>query len=72
MSSLEKRELQFSNVIDRGEALIAQHHPAMKTIEAHLQVGFWTLLLRSLSFDLIACVLTLGSLGLSCDMQDIV
>nr|XP_026497636.1 microtubule-actin cross-linking factor 1 isoform X20 [Vanessa tameamea] len=38
MSSLEKRELQFSNVIDRGEALIAQHHPAMKTIEAHLQV----------------------------------
>ncbi|GBP20867.1 Plectin [Eumeta japonica] len=38
MSSLEKRELQFSNVIDRGEALIAQHHPAAKTIEAHLQV----------------------------------
>ncbi|XP_045505244.1 dystonin isoform X23 [Colias croceus] len=38
MSSLEKRELQFSNVIDRGEALIAQHHPAMKTIESHLQV----------------------------------
>ncbi|CAG9792784.1 unnamed protein product [Diatraea saccharalis] len=38
MSSLEKRELQFSNVIDRGEALIAQHHPAIKTIEAHLQV----------------------------------
>ncbi|XP_052740585.1 uncharacterized protein LOC112045305 isoform X23 [Bicyclus anynana] len=38
MSSLEKRELQFSNVIDRGEALIAQHHPATKTIEAHLQV----------------------------------
>ncbi|XP_053618600.1 microtubule-actin cross-linking factor 1 isoform X38 [Plodia interpunctella] len=38
MSSLEKRELQFSNVIDRGEALIAQHHPASKTIESHLQV----------------------------------
>lgn len=38
MSSLEKRELQFSNVIDRGEALIAQHHPALKTIETHLQV----------------------------------
>ncbi|XP_041970863.1 plectin isoform X9 [Aricia agestis] len=38
MSSLEKRELQFSNVIDRGEALIAQHHPALKTIESHLQV----------------------------------
>ncbi|XP_028029405.1 dystonin isoform X14 [Bombyx mandarina] len=38
MSSLEKRELQFSNVIDRGEALIAQHHPATKTIESHLQV----------------------------------
>lgn len=39
MSSLEKRELQFSNVIDRGEALIAQHHPATKTIETHLQVS---------------------------------
>ncbi|XP_026332618.1 plectin-like [Hyposmocoma kahamanoa] len=38
MSSLEKRELQFSNVIDRGESLIAQHHPATKTIESHLQV----------------------------------
>ncbi|XP_061380488.1 microtubule-actin cross-linking factor 1 isoform X17 [Danaus plexippus] len=38
MSSLEKRELQFSNVIDRGEALIAQHHPATKTIESHLLV----------------------------------
>ncbi|XP_037296445.1 microtubule-actin cross-linking factor 1 isoform X21 [Manduca sexta] len=38
MSLLEKRELQFSNVIDRGEALIAQHHPATKTIETHLQV----------------------------------
>lgn len=38
MSSIEKRELQFSSVIDRGEALISQHHAASKTIESHLQV----------------------------------
>lgn len=40
MSSIEKRELQFSSVIDRGEALISQHHAASKTIESHLQVLF--------------------------------
>lgn len=39
MSSLEKRELQFSSVIDRGEAMIAQQHAASRVIETHLQVG---------------------------------
>lgn len=38
MSELEKREIQFSSVLDRGEALIVQGHPAVKCIESHLQV----------------------------------
>lgn len=37
MSDLEKREIQFSAVLDRGEALILQHHPATKTIEAYMK-----------------------------------
>lgn len=36
MSDLEKREIQFSAVQDRGEALLLQHHPAAKTIEAYM------------------------------------
>lgn len=36
MSDLEKREIQFSAVQDRGEALILQHHPAAKTVEAYM------------------------------------
>jgi dystonin len=36
MSDLEKREIQFSAVQDRGEALVLQHHPASKTIEAYM------------------------------------
>lgn len=36
MSDLEKREIQFSAVQDRGEALVLQHHPAAKTIEAYM------------------------------------
>lgn len=36
MSELEKREIQFSAVQDRGEALVLQHHPATKTIEAYM------------------------------------
>ena len=28
MSELEKRETQFSSVLDRGESLIISHHPA--------------------------------------------
>uniref|UniRef100_A0A8D8X998 Dystonin n=1 Tax=Cacopsylla melanoneura TaxID=428564 RepID=A0A8D8X998_9HEMI len=36
MSDLEKREIQFSAVQDRGEALILQHHPAAKCIEAYM------------------------------------
>ncbi|XP_066142738.1 microtubule-actin cross-linking factor 1 isoform X44 [Euwallacea fornicatus] len=36
MSDLEKRELQFNSVLERGEALVLQNHPATKAIEAHL------------------------------------
>lgn len=36
MSELEKREIQFSSVQDRGETLVLQHHPASKTIEAYI------------------------------------
>lgn len=36
MSELEKREIQFSAVQDRGEALVLQNHPASKAIEAHM------------------------------------
>nr|CAD7258245.1 unnamed protein product [Timema shepardi] len=36
MSDLEKREIQFSAVQDRGESLVLQHHPAAKCIEAHM------------------------------------
>ena len=28
MSELEKRETQFSSVLDRGESLVIGHHPA--------------------------------------------
>lgn len=36
MSELEKREIQFGAVQDRGEALVLQGHPASKAIEAHM------------------------------------
>lgn len=36
MSELEKREIQFSAVQDRGESLLLQHHPASKCIEAYM------------------------------------
>ena len=36
MGDLEKREIQFSAVQDRGESMVLQHHPASKTIEAHM------------------------------------
>lgn len=36
MSELEKREIQFGAVQDRGEALVLQNHPACKAIEAHM------------------------------------
>lgn len=36
MSELEKREIQFSAVQDRGESLVLQHHPAGKCIEAYM------------------------------------
>lgn len=37
MSELEKRELHFATILDRGEALLLQQHPASKCIEGHLQ-----------------------------------
>ncbi|XP_070139780.1 microtubule-actin cross-linking factor 1 isoform X27 [Drosophila kikkawai] len=36
MSELEKREMHFATILDRGEALLNQQHPASKCIEAHL------------------------------------
>ena len=36
MSELEKRESQFSSVMDRGESLMITHHPASQVIEAHM------------------------------------
>ncbi|CAL4125335.1 unnamed protein product, partial [Meganyctiphanes norvegica] len=36
MSELEKREVQFSAVQDRGNSLVIGHHPASKTVEAYL------------------------------------
>nr|CAI5837429.1 unnamed protein product [Callosobruchus analis] len=36
MSELEKREIQFNSVLERGECLVLQNHPATKAIEAHM------------------------------------
>ncbi|XP_018791084.1 PREDICTED: dystonin isoform X12 [Bactrocera latifrons] len=38
MTELEKREIQFATILDRGESLLNQQHPASKCIEAHLTV----------------------------------
>ncbi|XP_020715273.1 microtubule-actin cross-linking factor 1 isoform X6 [Ceratitis capitata] len=38
MTELEKREIHFASILDRGEALLNQQHPASKCIEAHLTV----------------------------------
>lgn len=48
MSELEKREIPFATILDRGEALLLQIHPASKTIEAHLQAlqSAWSWLLQ--------------------------
>lgn len=48
MSELEKREIHFATILDRGEALLLQGHPASKTIEAHLQAlqSQWSWLLQ--------------------------
>jgi dystonin len=48
MSELEKRETQFSSVLDRGESLIISHHPASQVIEAHMAAmqGKWAWLLQ--------------------------
>jgi hypothetical protein len=36
MSELEKREIQFNAVQDRGESLVLQNHPASKCIETYM------------------------------------
>ncbi|XP_070505717.1 microtubule-actin cross-linking factor 1 isoform X18 [Chironomus tepperi] len=48
MSELEKREMHFATILDRGEALLLQQHPASKTIEEHLQAlqSQWSWLLQ--------------------------
>ncbi|XP_011502771.1 PREDICTED: dystonin [Ceratosolen solmsi marchali] len=48
MSDLEKREIQFSAVQDRGESLVLQHHLASKTIEAYMSAmqSQWAWLLQ--------------------------
>lgn len=48
MSELEKREIQFTAVVDRGEALILQRHPAAKCIEAYMTAmqNQWTWVLQ--------------------------
>ncbi|XP_017464287.1 PREDICTED: dystonin isoform X11 [Rhagoletis zephyria] len=38
MTELERREVHFATILDRGEALLNQQHPAAKCIEAHLTV----------------------------------
>lgn len=48
MSELEKREMHFATILDRGEALLLQQHPASKTIDEHLQAlqSTWSWLLQ--------------------------
>ncbi|TRY61232.1 hypothetical protein TCAL_08459, partial [Tigriopus californicus] len=48
MSDLERRESQFTTVVDRGESLVIAHHPAAKVIEAHLATmqAKWSFLLQ--------------------------
>lgn len=36
MSILEDREIQFNSVLEKGESLVLQTHPATKAIEAHM------------------------------------
>lgn len=36
MSILEDREIQFNSVVEKGESLVLQNHPATKAIEAHM------------------------------------
>lgn len=36
MNEMEKREMQFNIVQERGESLVLQNHPATKAIEAHI------------------------------------
>jgi dystonin len=48
MGELERRESQFTSVVDRGESLIIAHHPASKVVEAHLATmqAKWAFLLQ--------------------------
>lgn len=48
MSDLEKREVQFAAILNRGEQLLSHNHPASKSIEEHLQAlqSQWSWLLQ--------------------------
>ncbi|XP_062716154.1 dystonin isoform X39 [Aedes albopictus] len=48
MSELEDREKHFATILDRGEALLVQQHPASKCVEGHLQAlqSQWSWLLQ--------------------------
>lgn len=48
MSDLEKREVQFAAILNRGEQLLSQNHPASKCVEEHLQAlqSQWSWLLQ--------------------------
>ena len=48
MGELERRESQFTSVVDRGESLIIAHHPASKVVEAVLATmqAKWAFLLQ--------------------------
>lgn len=48
MSELERREIHFASILDRGDALLIQEHPASKTIKSHLSVlqSQWSWLLQ--------------------------
>ncbi len=48
MGELERRESQFTSVVDRGESLMISHHPASKVVEAHLSTMHvkWDFLLQ--------------------------
>lgn len=48
MSELEKREMHFASILDRGDALLLQQHPGAKCVEAHLQAlqSQWSWLLQ--------------------------
>ena len=48
MSELDRREIQFSAVQDRGESLLLQNHPASKCIESYMSSmnSLWSWILQ--------------------------